>query len=203
MIRLLKLFLPIVPVLLCSLASKAQPIAGGDMDRAARVVLYKHFYFQDPNPTHQEEFEVCYQALGRALESDCRADSLRTELFGLLYRSAAGGVEDPIDGVRWAVRLGAVFTALAMVSDEDRYRAFLLCAGDRLDGLPDEWLRYEILVELAWLIKTLEFEGRSSCCLEDICRRIESSLAAYKSVAECPDAKFISDTESVVRYYMP
>lgn len=197
------LLLPIVSVLLCPLIGKAQPITDGDMDRAARTALYEHFCFRDPNPTHQDEFSVCYQALGCALESGCKADSLRTELFGLLYRSAAGGDEDPIDGVRWAIRLGTLFTAIAMVCDEDRYRAFLLCADERLGGLPDEWGRYKILVELARLIKIIEFEGRSSCELGDTCGRIESAVGEYKAVTECPDVKFISDTEYIIRYYMP
>jgi len=103
--------------------------------------LIKHCQFHDGNPTRQEDADEVNLFARKIFEKQYTSDStpnLITQALQLFYDNSEGEFEDAYDYTRMTTRRSMCYMALAFLSGEYRYRAFLEDARDNLNKLASD-----------------------------------------------------------------
>ena len=134
--------------------------------------LTKHCSFEDGNPIHQEEADEVNLLVRKIFEKQYSSDdipNLITQTLQLFYDNSVGEFEDSPDYTRMTTRRSMCYMALAFLSEEYRYRAFLEDTRDNLNKLASD-LNGEMLliVNMIELYRELNWEYASNKAIEHI-----------------------------------
>ena len=162
-----------------------------EADKAAITnFLLKHCSFEEPNPTHQEEADRVNFFVRKIFEKQYTSDdipNLITQTLQLFYDNSIGEHEDDIDGVRITIKRSMCYMALAFLSDDYRYPAFLEDARENLNKLePYRNGEMLLIVNMVELYSYLSWERYSK-------RDIKVKVSQYKD-----DLKNIKNRENYI-----
>ncbi len=117
--------------------------------------LPRNCRYRDGNPTHQEEADELNYFVERVFLHNWEYNNpvavrpqLITRALELWYKNSTGTFEDATDVYRMIIRRSMCYMALAFLSDEYSYGAFLADAHEHLSQLDDDELQNKMLLML-------------------------------------------------------
>ena len=118
-----------------------------------KSLLKTHLYYKDPNPIWQEDADKVNIFVKNILSKEYKKaekDKLRAKAFELLYENTQCIMfEDMVDIKRMSKRKSMCYLAIAMLSDEYRYPAFIEDARQCIKELDmEDMSREETLIDI-------------------------------------------------------
>jgi len=158
--------------------------------------LIKYCSFEDCNPTHKEQADEVNIFVRKIFEKQYSSDhipDLITQALQLFYDNSIGVFEDLTDVTRMTIRRSISYMALAFLSDEYRYPAFLEDARGELNKLaPDLNGRMLLIVNIIELYNDLKWGYLS----KETISRFQNDLKDKEKYIS--DKKFIEQYKNIV-----
>jgi len=143
--------------------------------------LIKHCSFKDCNPTHQEAADKVNFFVRKVFEMQYTSDDMSdliSEALQLFYNNSIGEFEDSPDVRRMATRRSMCFMALAFLSEDYRYPAFLSDARETLSKFDPDVTDNKMLliVNMIELYKELSHKFISKRYIEHLISQYQDDL---------------------------
>ncbi|MDR0232516.1 MAG: energy transducer TonB [Dysgonamonadaceae bacterium] len=163
--------------------------------------LTQHCSFKDINPTHQEDADSVNLFVRRIFDKQYTSDdipNLITQTLQLFYNNSIGTFEDTPDIYRMGIRRSMCYMALAFLSGEYHYSAFLADAHTSLSKLDSDEKRNKMLliVNVIELYKELSSEYASKKGLEYTILLFQDDLKNKEK--DISDESFVTEYKKIL-----
>ena len=184
---------------LLTIGSYAQEIDTSVKTSEIKTLIMNHIYYKDPNPTWQEDADKVNIFVKNILSKEYKEaekDKLRADAFELLYENTQCMFEDMVDVRRMAKRRAMCYLAIALLSDNYRYAAFIEDARNNLSGL--QYMdKYKALIDIVELLMILDDDTNYS---SEKNRRISDYVTSFNEMKpEIEDNAFVNDVMNLFK----